>query len=78
MDWKIHVKSVFIIYLYDYKIINIRQNNVFYYVFISQQNKHSKLKYIYNICFSLSDLLHFVWQTLGLSTPLQMTQFCSF
>ena len=28
--------------------------------------------------FSLSDLLHFVWQTLGPSTPLQMTHFCPF
>ena len=28
--------------------------------------------------FSLSDLLHSVWQTLGLSTSLQMTRFCSF
>ena len=33
---------------------------------------------IYDICFSLSDLLHSVWQTLGPSTSLQMTQFCSF
>ena len=30
---------------------------------------------IYNICFSLSDLLHLVWQSLGPSTSLQMTQF---
>ena len=29
----------------------------------------------YGICFSLSDLLHSVWQTLGLSTSLQITQF---
>ena len=29
----------------------------------------------YNICFSLSDLLHSVWQTLGPSTSLQITQF---
>ena len=33
---------------------------------------------IYDICFLLSDLLHFVWQTLGSSTSLQMTQFFSF
>ena len=33
---------------------------------------------ICNICFSLPDLLHFVLQTLGSSTPLQMTQFHSF
>ena len=33
---------------------------------------------IYDICFSLPDLLHSVWQTLGPSTSLQMTQFCSF
>ena len=33
---------------------------------------------IYNICFSLSDLLHSVWLTLGPSTSLQMTQFRSF
>ena len=33
---------------------------------------------IYNICFSLSDLLHYVWQTLGSSTSLQRTQFCPF
>ena len=30
---------------------------------------------IYNICFSLSDLLHSVWQTLGPFTSLQMTYF---
>ena len=29
----------------------------------------------YSICFSLSDLLHSVWQTLGPSTLLQITQF---
>ena len=33
---------------------------------------------IYDICFSLSDLLHSVWQYLGPSTSLQMTQFRSF
>ena len=33
---------------------------------------------IYDICFSLSDLLHSVWQSLGPSTSLQMTQFHSF
>ena len=33
---------------------------------------------IYNICFSLSDLLHSVWQTLGPTPSLQMTQFYSF
>ena len=33
---------------------------------------------IYNICFSLSDLLHSVWQSLDPSTSLQMTQFHSF
>ena len=32
----------------------------------------------YDICFSLSDLLHSVWQSIGPSTSLQMTQFCSF
>ena len=32
----------------------------------------------YGICFSLSDLLHSVWQSLGPSVSLQMTQFCSF
>ena len=32
----------------------------------------------YGICFSLSDLLHSVWQTLGPSTSLQITQFPSF
>ena len=31
-----------------------------------------------NICFSFSDLIHFVWQTLGSSTSLQMIQFHSF
>ena len=30
----------------------------------------------YSICFSLSDLLHSVWQTLGPSTSLQITQCC--
>ena len=33
---------------------------------------------IYDICFSLSDLLHSVWQSLDTSTSLQMTQFRSF
>ena len=33
---------------------------------------------IYSICFSLSDLLHSVWQSLDSSTFLQMTQFRSF
>ena len=33
---------------------------------------------IYDICFSLSDLLHSVWQSLDPSTYLQMTQFRSF
>ena len=33
---------------------------------------------IYDICFSLSDLLHSVGQSLGPSTSLQMTQFRSF
>ena len=32
----------------------------------------------YGICFSLSDLLRSVWQTLGPTTSLQITQFCSF
>ena len=32
---------------------------------------------IYDICFSLSDLLHFIRQTLGPSTSLQMTYFRS-
>ena len=32
----------------------------------------------YNICFSLSDLIHFVWQSLGSPTSPQMTQFHSF
>ena len=32
---------------------------------------------IYDICFSLSDLFHSVWQSLDLSTSLLMTQFCS-
>ena len=33
---------------------------------------------ICNICFPLSDLLHCVWQSLGQSMSLKMTQFCSF
>ena len=33
---------------------------------------------IHDICFSLSDLLHSVWQSLDASTSLQMTQFRSF
>ena len=33
---------------------------------------------IYDICFSLSNLLHSVWQSLGPSTSQQMTQFRSF
>ena len=32
----------------------------------------------YDICFSLSDLLHSVWQSLDPSTSLQITQFHSF
>ena len=31
----------------------------------------------YDICFSLSDLLHSVWQSLHPSMSVQMTQFCS-
>ena len=30
---------------------------------------------IYNICFSLSDVLHYAWQSLGPSVSLQMAQF---
>ena len=33
---------------------------------------------ICDICFSLSDLLHSVWQSLDSFTSLQITQFCSF
>ena len=33
---------------------------------------------IYNICFSLSDLLHSIWQSLDPSTSLQMTRLRSF
>ena len=33
---------------------------------------------IHNICFSLSDFLHSVWQSLGPTPSLQMTQFYSF
>ena len=33
---------------------------------------------IYDICFSLSDLLYFIWQSLDPTTSLQMTQFRSF
>ena len=33
---------------------------------------------IYDICFSLSDLLHSVWQSLGPSMSLKMAQFHSF
>ena len=33
---------------------------------------------ICNICLSISDLFHFVWQTLGRPISLWMTQFCSF
>ena len=33
---------------------------------------------IYNISFSLSDLLHIIWQTQSPPMSLQMTQFCSF
>ena len=33
---------------------------------------------IHDICFSLSDLLHSVWQSIDPSTSLQMTQFRSF
>ena len=46
----------------------------------SRQEYWSRLPYalIYNICSSLSDFLHSVWQTLGPSTSQQITQFCSF
>ena len=40
--------------------------------------KFSIYALIYNICFSPSDLLHSVWQTLGPSTPLPMTLFHPF
>ena len=33
---------------------------------------------IHDICLSLSDLLHYVWQSISPSTSLQMTQFHSF
>ena len=33
---------------------------------------------IENICFSLSDLLHYVWQSLDASMSLQMTLLCSY
>ena len=33
---------------------------------------------IYDICFSLSDLIHSEWQSLGPPMSLQMAQFCSF
>ena len=32
----------------------------------------------WNICLSISDLFHFVWQTVGPPISLWMTQFCSF
>lgn len=35
-------------------------------------------EYIFCICFSLYDLIHSVWQTLGPSMPLQTIQFHSF
>ena len=38
----------------------------------------STYELIYGICFSLSDLLHSVWQSLDPSTSLQMTQIRSF
>ena len=33
---------------------------------------------IYDVCFSLSDWLHAIWQSLGPATSLPMTQFLSF
>ena len=41
-------------------------------------SRFHKYLLICSICFSLSDLLHSVWQSLGPSTSLQITQFCSF
>ena len=41
-------------------------------------SRFHKYALIYNICFSLSDSLHSVWQSLDPSTSLQMTQFRSF
>ena len=33
---------------------------------------------IYDICFSLSDLLQYVWQSISSSTSLRVAQFCAF
>ena len=55
-------------------------------VYICQRYSSSELFFFrvhiyvlaYGICFSLSDLLYSVWQTLGPSTSLQIAQFCFF
>ena len=51
-------------------------------LFLSCKNVHHFSRFhihalMYDICFSLSDWLHSVWQTRGPSTSLQMTQFHS-
>ena len=48
-------------------------NKVIYTIFLD-----SIYMLIYDICFSLSGLFHSIWESLGPSTSLQMTQFCSF
>ena len=50
-------------------------NKIIYTIFLDSTYMH---KIIYNICFSLSDLLHSLHWSLGPSTALQMAQFQSF
>ena len=45
---------------------------------VTKSRTWATFSYIYNICFSLSDLFHSVWQTLGSSTSLQMIQHGAF
>ena len=45
------------------------------FIYLCHFSRFHKCALIYGICFSLSNLFHSVWQTLGASTFLQMTQF---
>ena len=64
--------------------LHVLKSILYVYVFIPVLPLHSSVPFFfrfhiyalaYGICFSLSDLLHSVWQTLGPSTSLQITQF---
>ena len=64
---------------------HVLKSILYVYIFIPALQRGSSVPFFffrfhiyalaYGICFSLSDLLHSVWQTLGPSTSLQITQF---